>query len=84
MRRLNVTSNMLRSIGYDQASRTLEVEFHNGRRYAFGGVSVSTHARFLNADSVGDFFHKEIKGKFKYKELGPLRDSKAKDEEPME
>jgi len=39
--------------------------------------------RMVNADSVGDFFHKTIKNKFKYQELPPLKDTQAKDEEPM-
>jgi len=83
MRRSNVTSNAFRTVGYDPATRTLEIEFHNGRRYAYAGVSTHTHMRMVNADSVGDFFHKTIKNKFKYQELPPLKDTQAKDEEPM-
>jgi len=40
--------------------------------------------RMVNADSVGDFFHKTIKNKFAYQELPPLKDTKAAHEEPTE
>lgn len=82
MIRSNVTSNMLRTIGYDAGKRTLEVEFHNGRRYVYSGVDSHTHFKFVNADSVGDFFHKNVKNKFKHQELAPLKNTKAAYEEP--
>lgn len=82
MRKSNVTSNAFRSVSYDPQQMRLEVEFHNGRRYAYHGVPHGTHWNFVNADSVGDFFHKQIKGKFKHQELQPLKDTKAADEEP--
>jgi hypothetical protein len=84
MRRLNVTSNAIRTIGYDEDSARMEVEFHNGRRYEIRGVGPGVHDDLINADSIGTHFHRNIRTnpKFKIRELGPLRDSKAKDEEP--
>jgi hypothetical protein len=82
MIRSRVTSNAFRSIAYDGDTKMLEVEFHNGRRYQFQGVPHGAHYDFVNADSVGDHFHRNIKGRFKYKELGPPRSTKAAYEEP--
>lgn len=83
MKRLKVTSNALRTIGYDHEARKLEIEFHNGRRYEIAGVSPGTHYSLINADSVGTFFHRNIRTNpaYKMKELGPLKESIDADEE---
>jgi len=82
MKRLKVTSNAIRSIGYSHDQRHLEVEFHNGRRYVYEDVPHTMFSRMLNADSHGDFLHQELRGVFKHRELPADTESKAADEEP--
>ena len=83
MKRLNVTSNAFRTVAYDKERQRLEIEFHNGRRYEYHGISPGTHYNLINADSIGTFFHRNIKLNLQYKsrELGPLKESIDKDEE---
>lgn len=64
MNRQYVNSSNLRSIGYDQASQTLEIEFHSGRVYQYYGVPLSVYTGLMNASSHGTFFHRFIKGRY--------------------
>lgn len=83
MKRLPVISNSIRTIGYDDETGKLEVEFHNGRRYVSDRpVGQRLFRRFINATSFGGFFHSEIRPQFKMNEVDPSKESKAKDEEP--
>jgi len=77
-----VVSNSIQAVGYHEESGTLEVEFRNGRRYRYAGVGKADYFRFLNADSPGDFFHKNVKGRFKHVEVDPRKESEAAEEEP--
>lgn len=77
-----VVSNSIKSVGYREESQTLEVEFRNGRRYRYADVSKQHYFKFLNADSPGDFFHKNVKGQFKHQEIDPRKESQAAEEEP--
>ncbi len=81
MNRINVVSNSIRSIGYDKEAGHLELEFKNGRRYRYKQFPHRLYRRLINADSVGTFFHEEIRPSFKGIEIGADRESVAKDEE---
>ena len=86
MKRLPVVSNSIRSIGYDQNRQQLELEFHTGRVYRYGtGEQPFPHRlyrRFINAQSLGSFFHAEIRPMWKGFELPARAASRAEDEEP--
>lgn len=66
MNRAPVTSSTIASVGYDQASSTLEVEFINGRVYQYFDVPSVVHNALVSADSVGTYFNQEIKGVYRY------------------
>jgi hypothetical protein len=53
MRRQNVQSSNISSIGYDTDDRILEVEFHNGGIYQYVSVPSEVHRSFLQASSHG-------------------------------
>jgi hypothetical protein len=65
--RTEVTSSLLRSVGYDPATRTLELEFkpkkegEAGKVYRYADVSPETYERFKAAPSLGSHFLKQIK-----------------------
>ncbi|MCZ7556804.1 MAG: KTSC domain-containing protein [Bacteroidia bacterium] len=61
MERVSVSSSNLRSVGYDAASRTLEIEFLNGGLYRYTGVPASVHAGLMSASSHGSYFDAHIK-----------------------
>jgi len=64
MNRAPVRSSNIRSVGYDPASRTLEVEFHSGGVYQYSGVPEITYQGFMRATSKGFYFHNHIKGQY--------------------
>lgn len=67
MTRTPVKSSNLKSVGYDPATRTLEVEFHSGDVHQFENVAADHHKQLLSARSPGGYFHAHIRGKFKSK-----------------
>ena len=65
MERTPVTSAHMVSVGYDPGARKLHVEFHNGQVYEYSGVPEVFHKTLMNADSQGEFFHRNVKPHFK-------------------
>lgn len=59
-----VDSSSLRSIGYDAASLTLEVEFRNGSVYQYANVPTELWTRFRRAESMGKFFQDHVRDQF--------------------
>lgn len=57
-----VTSNQVKAIGYDEATKTLAVTFTRGigAIYHYPDVSKETHDAFMQAESVGKFFGAHI------------------------
>jgi len=43
MERKRVNSSKIRSVGYDEKSRTLEIELSNGQVLQYGGVYPEVH-----------------------------------------
>lgn len=58
-----VESSQVKAIGYDADTRTLAVQFRHGKGaiYHYPDVTPETHAAFVNAESIGNFFGKNIK-----------------------
>lgn len=67
MKRIEVESNCIHSIGYDADDMVLEIEFHSGGIYQYTGVPCGTYAKFMSAESHGKAFHALIKGKFPHR-----------------
>jgi hypothetical protein len=53
-------------VGYDQESRTLEVEFHSGGLYQYYGVPEAIYEGLMRAASKGSYFHEYIKDRYRY------------------
>lgn len=64
MVRTSVRSSNICSVGYDPASRTLEVEFHGGGIYQYSGVPKNIHLALMQAASKGAYFHDHIKERY--------------------
>jgi hypothetical protein len=56
-------SGQVRAIGYDEATRTLAVQFRRGEGaiYHYPNVPPDLHRDFINAESLGIFHSKFIK-----------------------
>ncbi len=58
-----VDSSVIKSVGYDRAYNTLYVQFlSNNKVYAYKNVDSATFVDFLNADSKGRYYSRNIKG----------------------
>jgi hypothetical protein len=64
-----ISSTNIKSIGYDQETRKLQVRFKSGGTYEYDGVTPEMHARFLNAPSPGGHFRDHILPNFKGKKI---------------
>lgn len=56
-----VNSSNIQAIGYDEPSRTLQVDFHGGAAYQYTPITNKAFLELKNADSVGSHFAKHIK-----------------------
>lgn len=69
MRRRPVESSSIRSVGYDVASRTLELEYAGGDVYRYFDVPQPTYAGLLAAPSIGAYVNQEIKPYYEFVEV---------------
>ena len=61
MDRIPVDSSNITSIGYDEETTILEIEFKSGSIYAYYDVPFSLYVQLMNAPSKGKFFNTHIK-----------------------
>ena len=66
MERYTVASSNIASVGYDSASETLEVEFLNGTRYQYYGVSQGLYDKMMQEASKGRFLNRYIRDRYPY------------------
>lgn len=64
MIRQPVHSSNLKSIGYDEQQKILEIEFLNSGIYQYTNVSKNMFVDLMTASSKGKFFAKFIKDRF--------------------
>ena len=64
MRRIPVDSSALRSVGYDAASRVLELEFSSGDVYRYRNVPPNVYSELMAAESHGTYFALHIRPVF--------------------
>lgn len=67
MQRREVSSSQIRSIGHDETTNTLEVEFaSNGAVYQYENVPREVYVSLIGAGSVGSYFNANVKGNSAY------------------
>lgn len=65
-----VSSSNVAAVGYDEESKTLAVEFHNGGVYHYYDVPPNTFKALLTADSVGQYLNMVVKSQFSFSKVG--------------
>ena len=70
MDRYNVASSNILSIGYDQLTMTLEVEFLNGRIYQYYNVPENMYHEIMRTPSKGRFLHAYIRNAYPFSQVG--------------
>ncbi|MBB6522282.1 KTSC domain-containing protein [Pseudoteredinibacter isoporae] len=60
-----VRSSAIRKVGYESASQRMYIDFNDSDPYyEFYGVPESVFKEFVNADSVGRYYHDYIKDQY--------------------
>lgn len=68
MKRENVESSVLKSVGYDKNKKVLETELVNDALYEYYKVPFSEYTNLMKSSSLGEYYNKHIK-KYRYKKL---------------
>lgn len=68
MERIAVSSSNLVSVGYDEVTMTLEVEFNNGI-YQYYDVPLYIYEELMGYASLGSYFHRNIKNSFNFAQV---------------
>ncbi len=70
MDRQLVASTNIASIGYDEPSETLEVEFNNGTVYQYYNVGSALFEQLMQSTSKGQFLNAYIRNAYPYSRVG--------------
>jgi hypothetical protein len=70
MNRDRVASSNILSVGYDEPSQTLEVEFSNGTIYQYYNVGRNLFEQFMEAASKGQFLNTYIRNAYPFSRIG--------------
>ena len=69
MDRNRVLSKLLKAVGYDANSGTLEVSFRNGGRFQFFAVPAFVYDRLQSAESKVTYIENRVRPHFKFRRL---------------
>lgn len=70
MEMTQVESSNIAAVGYDEEEKELQIEFNNGKIYAYKDVPIELFNGLVVAKSVGKYFHANIRnGGFEYAEV---------------
>jgi hypothetical protein len=65
-----VKSRILRSMGYDDSTKILEIEFHTGLVYQYSGVPPKVYADLMQSGAeIGKYFTDKVRTRFRTKQV---------------
>ncbi len=70
MERQFIESSVIKSIGYDAQSSTLEIEFNSVEVWQYFDFRESLWYEFESSESQGKFFNREIKNQYSESRVG--------------
>lgn len=84
MERSPLASSSVASVGYDDATSVLEIEFKSGRIYQFEEVPRGVFDWLLRTPNKGSYVARMINGKYRYRDVtdGAGPDAGAAEAEP--
>lgn len=71
MKLIPVQSSNIRAVGYDPATREMQVQFLGGGIYSHSEITPQKHAEFVAAKSKGKHYNDVFRGKNGYKKITP-------------
>ena len=69
LERQPVKSVILRSVGYDDSTKILEIEFHSGLVYQYLGVPLKVYSDLMRSSEVGKYFSEKVRTQFRTKRV---------------
>ena len=69
LERQPVKSRILRSVGYDDSTKILEIEFHSGLVYQYLGVPLKVYTDLMRSGEVGKYFSEKVRTQFRTKQV---------------
>lgn len=70
MERIRIESSDLKSVGYDESTQTLEIEFRQGGIYQYFGVSKKIYDGLMQYAFAHDQYHaRYIKNRYRHKKI---------------
>ena len=69
MNRTPVHSSNIKSVGYEEEFKILEIEFHSGGVYQYFSVPREVYKGLMAAPSHGKYFHAHIRNIYRYKKI---------------
>jgi ATP-dependent DNA helicase RecG len=67
--RLPVKSRILRSVRYDESTKTLEIEFTSGIVYQYFGVPQKVYTDLMHSGEIGKYYSEKVRPKFQTKQV---------------
>jgi hypothetical protein len=64
-----VKSRILRSVGYDETTKNMEIEFQNGLVYQFSDVPPKVHKELMRSEEIGKYFTDKVRSRFRTKQM---------------
>jgi hypothetical protein len=64
-----VKSRILRSVGYDEKTKILEIEFQSGLVYQYLGVPAKVHKDLMRSGEIGKYFTDKVRTQFQTKQV---------------
>ncbi len=77
MKRTEVESSMIHSVGYDPDARVLEIEFNSGQAYQYFDVPSEEYEGLMQAESHGRYFLANIRDVYGYRRVSRSRRCQA-------
>ena len=69
LERQPVKSRILRSVGYDDNTKILEIEFQNGLVYQFLNVPLKVYTDLIRSSEIGKYFTEKVRSRFQTKQV---------------
>jgi hypothetical protein len=67
--RMPVKSRILRSVGYDDTTKNLEIEFQSGLVYQYLGVPPKVYTDLIRSGEIGKYFIDKVRNRFRTKQV---------------
>ena len=69
LERQSVKSRILRSVGYNDSTKILEIEFTSGLVYQYSGVPPKVYADLMHSEEIGKYYSEKVRPKFQTKQI---------------